>query len=168
MNPAETLASLLIENKLTISTAESCTGGNIAHLITSLPGSSAYFKGSVVSYCNEVKHFVLNVSADDIKQYTAVSNPVARQMAENVAILMNTDAAISTTGIAGPGGATDAYPVGSVWIGIDFALKSGREYHGAELHHFHGSREEIIEQASETAIRRFIEIFTGKPLSHNP
>lgn len=104
-------------NKITISTAESCTGGNIAHLITSVAGSSAYYKGGVVSYCNEVKINVLGVKASDIEKYGVVSKQVAEAMAMGVRKLLDTDYAVATTGVAGPG-ASDGIPAGTVWVGI--------------------------------------------------
>lgn len=103
---------------LTLSTAESCTGGYIAHLITSIPGSSAYFEGSVVSYANAVKTEVLGVNSDDIDKYGAVSEEVVTQMAKGVQKHLSTDTAISTSGVAGPDGGTDEKPVGTVWIGV--------------------------------------------------
>ncbi len=86
----------------TVSTAESCTGGNIAHLITEVPGSSNYFKGSVVSYATEVKINVLGVPAELVEKYGVVSSEVAEAMANGVRRLLDTDYAISTTGVAGP------------------------------------------------------------------
>lgn len=104
-------------NKITISTAESCTGGNIAHLITSVAGSSAYYKGGVVSYCNEVKINVLGVKASDIEKYGVVSSQVAEAMAMGVRKLLDTDYAVATTGVAGPG-TSEGIPAGTVWVGI--------------------------------------------------
>lgn len=103
---------------VTISTAESCTGGYVAHLITSVPGSSDYFKGSVVSYANEVKINVLGVNPADIEREGAVSETVVLQMAQGVKKLLGTDYAVSTSGIAGPDGGTPEKPVGTVWIGV--------------------------------------------------
>ena len=103
---------------VTISTAESCTGGYIAHLITSVAGSSAYFKGSVVSYVDEVKIKVLGVNPSDIEARGVVSETVVIQMAEGVRKLLGTDYAVSTSGIAGPDGGTLEKPVGTVWIGV--------------------------------------------------
>jgi len=102
----------------TVATAESCTGGYIAHLITLVPGSSEYYKGGVVAYTNEMKATVLGVNAADIERYGAVSEQVVRQMAEGVKRLTGADCAIATSGVAGPGGGTDEKPVGTVWIGI--------------------------------------------------
>lgn len=103
---------------VTISTAESCTGGYIAHLITSVAGSSAYFKGSVVSYADEVKIKVLGVNPSDIEARGVVSETVVIQMAEGVRKLLGTDYAVSTSGIAGPDGGTPEKSVGTVWIGV--------------------------------------------------
>ena len=109
---------ILRDKGVTISTAESCTGGYIAHLITSVAGSSAYFKGSVVSYANEVKIKVLGVNPSDIEARGVVSETVVIQMAEGVRKLLGTDYAVSTSGIAGPDGGTPEKPVGTVWIGV--------------------------------------------------
>lgn len=102
----------------TVATAESCTGGYIAHLITSVAGSSSYYIGSVVSYANEVKTGQLGVRAADIEEHGAVSEPVVEQMATGVRSLLGTDYAIATSGIAGPDGGTDEKPVGTVWIAV--------------------------------------------------
>ena len=107
-----------LDKGVTISTAESCTGGYIAHLITSVPGSSGYFKGSVVSYANEVKIKVLGVNPADIEREGVVSENVVIQMAAGVKELLGTDYAVSTSGIAGPDGGTPEKPVGTVWIGV--------------------------------------------------
>lgn len=109
---------LLRENGLTVATAESCTGGEIAHLLTSVPGSSDYFKGAVVAYANEVKVNVLGVNPSDIEREGVVSEPVVLQMAEGVRRVMGTDYAVATSGVAGPSGGTPEKPVGTVWIGV--------------------------------------------------
>lgn len=114
----EMIGNLLTTKGMTLSTAESCTGGFIAHKITTVPGSSKYFKGSVVSYSNEVKVNVLNVLSDDIQLYGAVSRQVVEQMADNVRKLLKTDYALATSGIAGPDGGTAEKPVGLVWISV--------------------------------------------------
>ena len=103
---------------LTVSTAESCTGGNIAHRLTLIPGISDCFKGTVVAYHNELKINMLGVSAQDIEQYGAVSSQVATQMAEGARKVMQTDLAVATTGIAGPTGGTPEKPVGAIWISV--------------------------------------------------
>ena len=110
------IGQLLNNNNLTLATAESCTGGYLAHMITSVPGSSRYFKGSVIAYSNEVKIAQLGVSTEDLKQQGAVSEEVAKAMAKGVRKKLNADIAIATTGIAGPDGGTVEKPVGTVWI----------------------------------------------------
>ncbi|PKQ61599.1 competence/damage-inducible protein A [Labilibaculum filiforme] len=112
------LAKLLSAKGKTLGTAESCTGGNIAQLITSHAGSSAYFKGAVVAYSNEVKKNVLGVNAEDLGKYGAVSQQVVEQMAAGARKVLNTDYTIATSGVAGPDGGTDEKPVGTVWIAV--------------------------------------------------
>ncbi len=112
------LGKLLNEKKLTVSTAESCTGGYIAHLLTSVPGSSAYFVGSTITYSYESKTNVLEVPADLLNLHGAVSEEVVRLMADNVKKKLNTDCSIATSGVAGPGGGTKEKPVGTVWIAV--------------------------------------------------
>ncbi len=114
----ELVGKLLKDKHCTVATAESCTGGKVASLITSVSGSSEYYKGSVVSYCNEVKADVLGVSRADLEKYGAVSSTVAEQMASGVRHLLKTDYAVATTGIAGPTGGSDEKPVGTVWIAV--------------------------------------------------
>jgi len=118
------IGQLLNKNNLTLATAESCTGGYLAHMITSVPGSSRYFKGSVIAYSNEVKIAQLGVSAEDLKQHGAVSEEVAKAMAEGVRKELNADIAIATTGIAGPDGGTVEKPVGTVWIAYSDKYKT--------------------------------------------
>ncbi len=112
------VARLLREKGKTLSTAESCTGGYLAHQITSVPGSSAYFKGSVVSYANEIKQNILKVDAEALEKYGAVSQPVVEAMAAHVRELFHTDYAVATSGIAGPDGGSEDKPVGTVWIAV--------------------------------------------------
>lgn len=112
------IGRLLTEEKKTLSTAESCTGGYIAHLITSVPGSSEYFRGSVVAYSNDIKEKLLGVSADTFGDHGAVSKETAIEMAKGVKQRLMTDYAITTTGVAGPGGGTAEKPVGTTWIAI--------------------------------------------------
>ena len=127
------IGELLRSRHLTMGTAESCTGGYIAHLITRVAGSSDYFCGGIVSYSNEVKHHVLGVSEDSLVQYGAVSRPVC---------------AVATSGIAGPGGGTPEKPVGTVWIAA--ALK---DMVVSECCHFGTEREDNIRLAANTALR---------------
>ena len=120
------IVSALTERGLTISTAESCTGGLIAKSITDVSGASLVFYGGVVSYDNSVKENVLGVKAETLSTLGAVSGETACQMAKGVKDLLKTDIGISTTGIAGPGGGTPTKPVGTVYIGI--AYKDKVEY----------------------------------------
>lgn len=114
----EIIGKLLKEKNWTISTAESCTGGYVAHLITSVAGSSAYYMGSTITYSYESKTSLLGVSADLIKEKGAVSEEVVRAMAEGVRKKLSTDCAVATSGIAGPAGGTIDKPVGTVWIAV--------------------------------------------------
>lgn len=115
--PLEVLVgNLLRKRKITLSTAESCTGGSVAVRITSVPGSSDYFKGSVVAYSNEVKMNLLHVSADTLEKQGAVSEETVIEMVKGAMNTLKTDCAVSTSGIAGPGGGTYEKPVGTVWI----------------------------------------------------
>ncbi len=116
LEPEIVLGELLKNNNFTLSCAESCTGGNIAHKVTKVSGSSSYFYGGVVAYDNSIKENVLGVNIDDLKEYGAVSKPVVEQMALGVKKLMKTDWAVATSGIAGPTGGTTLKPVGTVWI----------------------------------------------------
>jgi len=115
----EVVGKLLNDNKLTVSTAESCTGGKIASLITSVPGSSGWFRGSVVAYDNSIKTGILGVSKETLRLYGAVSAETAGEMARGARRLMGTDYSVAVTGIAGPTGGTAEKPVGTVWIAID-------------------------------------------------
>ncbi|MCB0514646.1 MAG: competence/damage-inducible protein A [Chitinophagales bacterium] len=112
------LGKMLTEKKLTLALAESCTGGYIGHKITTIPGSSAYFMGSMVVYSYEAKEKVLGVSAEMLEKHGAVSEAVVIAMAEGVRNLLKTDFAVSVSGIAGPGGATPDKPVGTVWFAV--------------------------------------------------
>ncbi len=116
--PETVLQDLLLNENLTVSTAESCTGGMIGATITSVPGSSAYYKGGVVVYSNEVKTSELSVSPYTLIMNGAVSQPVVEQMADGVRSRFNTDFAVSVSGIAGPDGGTTEKPVGTTWIAV--------------------------------------------------
>ena len=112
------IGKLLKSKNKTVSTAESCTGGEIAHLLTSVPGSSAYFKGSVIAYANSVKTQLLGVQEYIIGKYGAVSEETVKEMAVGARNLFKTDFAVATSGIAGPDGGTETKPVGTVWIAV--------------------------------------------------
>lgn len=150
---AQVLGELLHERELTISCAESCTGGNLAHRIVQVPGSSAYFLGSVVSYANNVKTEVLGVPQQDISRDGAVSKTVAEAMVKGVAKLMRTDCSIATTGIAGPDGGTKYKPVGTVWI----AAKYGETVVSERLY-FKGDRNQVIENATNHGMVMLINL----------
>ncbi|KAB1065702.1 competence/damage-inducible protein A [Salibacter halophilus] len=141
------VGKLLREKGKTLSTAESCTGGYIAHLITSISGSSDYFQGSIVSYSNEVKQNTLGVSSSDIETHGAVSEEVVRQMAEGARKTMRTDFAVATSGVAGPNGGSDQKPVGTVWIAV--SSKSGTI---AKKYTFGNNRERNIRQSALAAL----------------
>lgn len=149
------LGELLKQRNATIATAESCTGGRLAAALNALPGSSAYYLGSVVAYANEVKEQVLGVEHDTLMQYGAVSEQTVREMAEGVRRLMHTDYAIATSGIAGPDGGTEDKPVGTVWIA--WATPEGTV---AERYQFGVARlrEQITQRAVTTALIRMIQM----------
>lgn len=112
------VGKLLLQKGKTLSTAESCTGGSIAQLITSIPGSSEYFKGSIVAYSNEIKEKFLGVSKQILIDHGAVSEQTVIAMAEGIRERFSTDFAIAVSGIAGPAGGTDEKPVGTTWIAV--------------------------------------------------
>lgn len=118
MSLEESVAQLLVQHQKTVSTAESCTGGHISHLLTSMAGCSKYFHGSIVSYSNNAKQDLLGVSSDDLTRFGAVSEAVVRQMADGVRKKLNTDYSMATSGIAGPTGGTEEKPVGYTWIAV--------------------------------------------------
>lgn len=112
----QVIGDILKENNLTLGTAESCTGGMIAHKITSVSGSSSYYKGSIVAYSNEIKENVLKVNKETLDKYGAVSEQTAKEMVIGTLKTINCDIAISSTGIAGPTGGTKEKPVGTIWL----------------------------------------------------
>ena len=112
------IGRLLKESSRTLAVAESCTGGKIAHFLTSNSGSSAYFKGGVVAYSNEIKNKLLDVPSEIIETFGAVSQQVAEAMAKGAQKVLNSDYSVATTGIAGPDGGTEEKPVGTVWIAV--------------------------------------------------
>ena len=147
------LGEKLKELNLSIATAESCTGGNISFLLTSAPGSSEFFKGTVVSYATEVKEKVLGVSSELIKKHTVVSREVAEAMAKGVRELVQTDIAVSTTGVAGPAKGEDGKEVGTIWIGIaDKNSVTSVKYFFPFL-----EREDFIAQVSKLALQNVLK-----------
>jgi PncC family amidohydrolase len=155
---AARLQELATRRGLTVATAESCTGGNVAHQITSISGSSAYFLGGVVSYANEVKRDVLGVPEEVLENPGAVSEPCARAMAEGVRCLMGSDLAISTTGIAGPLGGTARKPVGLVYLALATADRTT-----VEEHLFPGERVAVIDAATRRALELVTDAATLAP-----
>jgi len=145
--PEEVVGKLLVERKQTVSTAESCTGGYLAHLITSVPGSSAYYTGSVVSYANEVKKIELGVNSRDLLKHGAVSQTVVEQMALGIKKKLKTDYALAVSGIAGPDGGTKEKPVGTVWI----AVATPKNVH-SKLFHFGEHRGRNIRRSALAAL----------------
>ncbi len=120
MKLEEKIGELLKAKNLSLSTAESCTGGGVAALITSIPGSSEYFKGGIVAYSNEIKTALLKVSAETLEKHGAVSSETVIEMVKGAMKTLKTDCAIATTGIAGPGGGTQEKPVGTIWIAVAY------------------------------------------------
>lgn len=153
---AEAVGELLKSKNATLGVAESCTGGNIAHMITLIPGSSAFFLGGVVSYSNDAKMNVLKVKQETLTNFGAVSEQTVKQMAEGVRITMGSTYGIATSGIAGPDGGTGDKPVGTVWI----AVSDGKTTE-ARLLKLGKQREVNIEYSSVAALnllRRFINL----------
>lgn len=152
MTPEERLIQLLGERKLTVATAESCTGGTIASRICSVAGASRVFKGGVVAYSNEVKSGVLHVNPLDLERCGAVSSTVVEQMATGILELMQADVAVATSGIAGPGGGTPEKPVGTVWMAV-----ASRRGVRSVLRNFPGTRDRVIDRASTAALLDLIQ-----------
>ena len=147
-NLPEIVGEMLIENRRTIGTIESCSGGYVAHSLTAIAGSSAYYKGSLLTYAYETKVAIADIDQNMLNTYGAVSEEVCEAMAKNAKNKLDVDYCISTTGIAGPGGGTDEKPVGLVFIGL--AKPDGRiEVKRCE---FHGTRLQIIERTAYTAL----------------
>ena len=153
----ELVHRILTERRQTLATAESCTGGVIASRFTAMPGASAYFLCGVVSYSNEAKIRVLGVDADTIARYGAVSEQVARQMAEGARRVAGADYAIATTGIAGPTGGSAEKPVGTVWIAV--ATPAGTV---AQCRQCGTDRGQIIDRASAFAIGLLRDSLNGE------
>ena len=143
----QVIAEKLTERKQTLALAESCTGGYIAHLITSLSGSSEYFKGGIVAYSNEIKNKILQVDEEIINRYGAVSKEVVEQMATNLLRIYEVDYGIAVSGIAGPSGGSAEKPVGTVWIAV--ADKNGVN---TKCFSFGNGRERVIRQAAMGAL----------------
>lgn len=143
----EALLNYLIYHKLTLSTAESCTGGNIGHLITSIPGSSKAYEGGVIAYSNTIKVNFLGVPENTLRNHGAVSEATVIAMAEGAKRKFNTDYAIATTGIAGPSGGSEEKPVGTVWVGVAGKTKTLTRHF-----QFDNMRTKTIERASKNSL----------------
>jgi nicotinamide-nucleotide amidase len=150
---ANILIDALLEKNYLMGSAESCTGGNIAHSITAVAGSSQVFAGTVVSYSNDVKHNVLGVKSETLNEFGAVSRQTVEQMLSGASKVLGTDCAVATSGIAGPGGGTPEKPVGTVWIGA----QTPNEMVVTE-YHFPGNRERVINRATATAMLMLIKL----------
>ncbi|HEY7088911.1 MAG TPA: nicotinamide-nucleotide amidohydrolase family protein, partial [Tepidisphaeraceae bacterium] len=150
---------MLSEKKLTVTTAESCTGGLVAKMITDVSGSSEYFQAGFVTYSNEMKHERLGVSREIINIHGAVSEPVVQAMATNARRLAKADVALSISGVAGPTGGTAAKPVGMVCIGM--AHEGGVT---ARTFNFPGDREWVRDRAAKMALTMLRYHLLGKDL----
>ncbi len=147
MSRLEYIAQELTARKQTITCAESCTGGLLAAALTEIPGSSAFFDRSFVTYSNQAKKQLLNVNEATLRQYGAVSEETVREMALGALIATKNDFALSISGIAGPDGGSEDKPVGTVWFG--FATK---QRIWAKQHRFNGDRAQIRQQAVQYAL----------------
>lgn len=149
------LQNLLREHNKTITTAESCTGGLIASMITEISGSSDIFNGSVVTYSNKIKTQELNVKEETLEKYGAVSIQVVNEMLDGVINKFNADLAIAVSGIAGPNGGTKNKPVGTVVIGIA-SQNIGKN---VEVCHFKGNRKLIQIQTAKYSLKKILKFF---------
>ena len=144
---AEEVVELLKMDELTVTTAESCTGGLVAARLVDVPGVSEVFKQGFITYSNKAKRKLLNVKKTTLKEFGAVSEKTAREMAKGAILASGADAAIATTGIAGPDGGTEEKPVGLVYIGVSVR---GQMY--VEEYHFEGERSEVRESTVQAAL----------------
>jgi PncC family amidohydrolase len=147
MKPIEKLVEYLVAHKLTLALAESCTGGLLSSLLVNIPGSSAWYKGGVISYSEEAKSVLLSVDQELLRRYGAVSSEIVESMSKGVANVLNSDLSIAISGIAGPSGGTEEKPVGLVWI----ATRS-RDAQLVQSYLFSGSRSEIRQMACDKAL----------------
>ena len=150
------IGNLLKQKRLTLATAESCTGGLIAHLLTNIPGSSEYFLGGIVAYSYQAKADLLGVSWDTLNSKGAVSKETVMEMAMGARNKMKADIVVSVSGIAGPGGGTPDKPVGTTWIGLATVSQ-------VEARHFiwDGDREENKKYSAEAALQFILDYLEG-------
>ncbi|MCH3924035.1 MAG: CinA family nicotinamide mononucleotide deamidase-related protein [Bacteroidales bacterium] len=153
-NIATIIGKILTKREQTLSTAESCTGGNVAHLITINSGASQYFKGSVVSYCNEIKNKVLSVNQDTLNTYGAVSEQTVIQMAKGAISVFNTDYAVSTTGIAGPNTDQTKTDVGTLFV----CAMDNKGHYLTNTCQYTTSRENFIDRATNNVLFLLLEL----------
>lgn len=153
----ELVHKTLIEKGATLATAESCTGGNIARLLTAQAGASAYFKGGIIAYSNEVKESILGVNHSTLEAYGAVSEETVREMVEGVRQKLDADYAIATTGIAGPTGGTPEKPVGTVWVAV-----CDKEHTVTQLMHYGDRRQQTIDRTTNQAYSMLMKLICQK------
>tara|TARA_R110002110_G_scaffold415856_3_gene658445 strand:- start:23094 stop:23567 length:474 start_codon:yes stop_codon:yes gene_type:complete len=153
MSTEKLLHDYCTTHNITLSLAESCTGGNISSKLTKISGASDYFVGSIVCYTILVKNKALQIPVPYIEKYGVVSPEVARAMANGALQYFETDIALGITGYAGPNGGTLDFPVGSICVGVASKLNINQTY----TTHFAGSRRDIIEQASEYALKTILQ-----------
>lgn len=157
----EHLAERLRAKKWMFGTAESCTGGMVAALCTSMPGSSEWFEGGVVSYANALKSSLLRVPQNLIAEYGAVSQHVAESMALGALDALSVDVAVSITGIAGPAGGTEEKPVGTVWVAV--SIRHAPVIVMSRCFHFRGGRDDIRMAAAHAAVYFVLDRLTSVP-----
>ena len=155
---ASTLGEELLARGWYVTAAESCTGGGISAAITSVPGASNWFEGSLVTYANRIKSGWLEVDESDLEKFGAVSEPVARQMASGALAAMDADMAVAVSGIAGPDGGSADKPVGTVWIAWAKSAAWEAMIVQAQCFHFDGDRAAIQEQTVVEALRGMLEL----------
>ena len=153
----ELVHKTLVERGKTLATAESCTGGNIARLLTAQAGASAYFKGGVVAYSNEVKECALGVKHETLVAHGAVSEETVREMVEGVRSRLGADYAIATTGIAGPTGGTQEKPVGTVWVAV-----CDKDHTVTQLMHYGDRRQQTIDRTTNQAFSMLMKLLCQK------
>lgn len=164
VTPAEEVVELLKKNGLTVTTAESCTGGLVAARLVDVPGVSEVFKQGFITYSNKAKRKLLNVKKTTLKELGAVSEKTAREMAKGAILASGADAAVATTGIAGPDGGSEEKPVGLVYIAVSVR---GQLY--VEKHQFDGDRTEVREstvQAALLLLKKGLEETEGNDKDH--
>ncbi|MBP5412056.1 MAG: CinA family nicotinamide mononucleotide deamidase-related protein [Bacteroidales bacterium] len=154
---AQLVGQVLKQQHKTMATAESCTGGLIAHEITRYAGSSAYFKGSVIAYSNEIKQHILHVPADTLNTQGAVSEDTVKYMAENLLSLYNVDYSVAVSGIAGPDGGNEQHPVGTVWIAVADKNKCV-----TKLHHLGFGRQRVMDRTCQLALLMLYQLIQDK------